>query len=119
MINGFTELGNVLDSAMKGRAKANDTVSNELGTINSDMSLSTDSFDKPIPKGDYMVDVRLTHNHGMEVQGSGSHGGHEGGNGSHSHTVAVRTLKAGDRVLVAIVGTERIVTNIITSSNNI
>ena len=119
MRSGFNELGDVLHGNMQKVSKTNDTISSELGTINSDMSLTTDSFTSPIPQGDYMVDIRLTSNHGFTLTGSGTHSGHESGNGSHTHSLNVRTLKAGDRVLVSKVGKERIVTAIVTSSKNI
>ena len=118
-LNGFTELGNTLQSNIQNVARITNTISTELGKINSDFSLTTDSFTVPIPKGDYMVDISLTSNHGMTIDGAGQHGGHESGNGSHTHTVKPRCLQAGDRVLVAKAGTERIVVAVVTSSNNI
>ena len=109
MIDGFTKLGNTIHGAMQNVTAANSSVVVELGKINSDMSLTTDSFKVPIPKGDYMVDIALTSTPGVRIESYGS----------HTHTFRNRVLKAGDRVVVMRVGTERIVTNIVTSSSNI
>lgn len=117
--DNFSALGNVLHNTMQNVVKGNSSVSVELGIINSDLSLTTDSFPQPIPKGSYMVSIHLTSNHGWEIEGNGAHGGHESGNGAHTHTIKFRKLQSGDRVLVARAGTERIVMAIVTSSNNI
>lgn len=129
-MNNIQRLGNTLDGRMKKTSGAAVPTSIELGTINSNLSLSTDSLKSPIPKGDYMVDIRLasstyntdstTHSHS-----GGTHGGHTGGSGSHSHDggdhthripEAFRALKSGDRVLVAWCGNEPVVIAIVTSS---
>lgn len=123
-------LGNILDGRMKKASAAASTVPIELGTINSNMSLTTDSLQSSIPKGEYMVDSRLccntydtsntTHSHS-----GGSHGGHESGSGTHTHSGGEHThrlpdnfrgLKAGDRVLVAWCGNEPVVIAIVVSS---
>ena len=117
--NGFADLGNTIGGAMRNMSKANNTISCELGVINADMSLTPDNFPCPIPKGSYMVDVRLTSNPGISLTGEGTHSGHEYGTGAHSHEVKTTKLKAGDRVLICKVGNERIVTCVITSSENL
>ena len=109
----------------------------ELGTINGNLSLSLDSLQTPIPKGDYMVSLELTHENyftynelnssakkphhhegGTHSQFSGD-GYHTHDDGLHDHRVpsVFRGLKAGDRVLVAKVGAEHIVISIVVSSN--
>lgn len=104
-------------------------VSIELGTIQSNMALKTDSLQSTIPKGDYMVDITLasstyntsteshTHSGGAHAQysGSGVHT-HDGGDHSHRLPENFRGLKAGDRVLVAWCGNEPVVIAIVTSS---
>lgn len=129
-MNNKERLGNVLDGRMKRTSGAAVPTCVELGTINNNMSLSTDSLQSPIPRGDYMIDARLgcstydtsstTHSHS-----GGSHGGHEGGSGDHSHSGGehthrlpdnFRALKAGDRVMVAWCGNEPIVVAIVVSS---
>lgn len=112
----------------------------ELGTIKADLSLVTDRFQVPIPKGEYLVCRSLTvkdpltttktgqgtHPHGS----SGSHGGHTAGDGSHSHPNTegahvhdvvrppeLAPLKDGDRVLVAWVNSgDPVVIDVVTTS---
>lgn len=94
----------------------------ELGTINTDLSLTTDRFPISIPKGDYLVGRSLTLKEPLiTVQTStivvGDHGG-------HNHSVAVTRpgemapLKPGDRVLVAWVneGTDPVVIDVVETS---
>ncbi len=131
MGKNVNRLGNILAVRMQSTAKANIPTTLELGTINSDKSLTTDSLPARISPGDYMIDIRLiadtyeteetTHTHS-----GGSHGGHESGSGSHTHDggkhkhglpSAFRAVKAGDRVLVAWIGNEPIVVAIVVSGN--
>lgn len=130
MPSNLQRYGDVLAGRMKKTAGAAVPTSLELGTINSNLSLSTDSLQTPIPKGEYMVDIRLssdtydtsstTHTHS-----GGQHGGHTSGDGSHAHgggehthrlPDAFRVLKSGDRVLVAWCGNEPIIISIVVSS---
>lgn len=115
----------------------------DFGVIQSDMSLKTNTYAKPIPRTDYSVCRQLTlgptwahltytigagkpndgtHSHGS----SGTHGGHSGGDGSHQHKdegphvhdvlipEKMRSIKPGDRVLVAWVQNEAVVIDIVT-----
>lgn len=130
MGSNMQRLGDTLAGRMKLTASGAVPTTVELGTINANLSLTTDSMKSPIPKGDYMVDVRLkaaTYRTGKETHthSGGSHGGHESGSGSHSHDGGshdhalpeeFRALKAGDRVLVVWCGNEPVVTNILVSS---
>lgn len=118
MKNGFTELGDTLQGNMQRVSSILNTKSAEMGTINADLSLTTDSFPVPIPKGDYMVDARLVSGDWLTIE-DGTHSGHTEGIGKHEHTAKVRGLQSGDRVLVAKVGTERIVLAVVVSSNNL
>lgn len=123
-------LGNVLDGRMKITSGAAVPTFIELGTINNNLSLTTDSVQDSIPRGEYMLDSRLrcntyntsktTHTHS-----GGSHGGHEAGTGTHTHSDGehehrlpdeFRGLQAGDRVLVAWCGNEPVVIAIVVSS---
>ena len=129
-MNNLQRLGNIMDGRMKRTSNASVPTTLELGTINSNLSLSTDSLGGSIPVGEYMIDSRLkcstydtsktTHTHS-----GGTHGGHEGGSGDHSHSGGehthrlpeeFRTLKSGDRVLVAWCGNEPVVIAIVVSS---
>ena len=109
----------------------------EFGEIQADYSLLTNTFPLSIPQKDYLVCRDLTRNPGerfsqtQEQQGMHSHGpsgGHaqEGGTGEHVHPGtegehlhdvilpgSMRWLKPGDRVLVAWVGNDAVVIDII------
>ena len=100
----------------------------ELGIVNSNLSITTDSLQAAIPKGDYMVNLMLTgsrrtsseshdHSGGAHSQYSGN-GSHTHSDGEHSHELpeGFRTLRAGDRVLVAWCGNEPVVIAIVVSS---
>ena len=133
------KLGYMLGEEMRRTAKGQSGVCLELGVINSDLSLSVSSLKNSIPKGDYMITLHLltkdtnepltvTANDGLHSHGpSGSHSQYSG-SGEHSHTnegphthvvlvgETIRGLLAGDRVLVAWVGTEPVVVDILISS---
>lgn len=96
----------------------------DFGAIQADYSLKTNNFAKPIPKGEYSVLRQLTLGPAGSVLTAtltqGTHGGHISGNGTHDHTIQVpekmRSLKPGDRVLVAWVQNEAVVLDIVTKS---
>lgn len=132
MSSNMQRLGETIAGRMKKTASAAMPTWIELGIINSNLSLTTDSLKTPIPRGDYMVNLMLTgqyyetssetHSHSG---GSHSHSGddhsHTGGShshdgGAHSHGVTLRKLRAGDRVLVAWCGNEPVVIAVVTSS---
>ena len=137
--NPIEDLGKLMDSQMKKVAGANKGIAVELGKINANMSLSVGSLANAIPKGDYMVSLRLTissleldtsmtsletSNENMETGESEGHkhtiSGHSHSVDGHKHTVTLpsqlRSIQPGDRVLVAWVGTEPIVVDIVVSS---
>ena len=115
MSKNFQRLGATLSNRMKKTANGAVPTTIELGIVNANLSITTDSLPAEIPKGDYMVDLRLTG--GLGISG-GTHEGHEEGNGTHSHTLpsSFRGLRAGDRILVAWCGNEPVVIAIVTSS---
>jgi hypothetical protein len=101
----------------------------DFGGIQDDLSLKTNTFPIPIPKTDYSVLRHLSYGAAGSVltktkeDGLHSHSGgdHSHDNdGSHAHDVLVpekmRTIKAGDRVLVAWVGNDAIVIDIVLSA---
>lgn len=106
MGNNMKRLGEVLAGRMQKTAKSNTQTTLELGTINSDLSLSVDGLSGRIARGDYMVDVRLTHDDYRT-----------GETDDHTHRLPApfRKLRAGDRVLVAWVGFEPIIVSIVVS----
>ena len=129
MGSNLQRLGDTLAGRMKKTASGAVPTTVELGIINANLSLTTDSMKSPIPKGDYMVDIRLkattyrtskeTHSHDggshSQFAGSGLHS-HDGGEHDHALPEEFRALKAGDRVLVVWCGNEPVVTNILSSS---
>ena len=128
MSKNMQRLGSTLSNRMKRTAKGAVLTTIELGVVNSNLSITTDSLQAAIPKGDYMVNLMLTgsretssevhtHSGGSHSQYSGS-GTHTHNDGEHSHTVpeGFRCLKPGDRILVAWCGTEPVVIAIVVSS---
>lgn len=134
MSSNMQRLGDTLASRMKKTSAAAIPTTIELGTIGSNLSLTTDSLPVPIPKGDYMINLMLagdsyrtsseTHSHsGGSHSHSGTDHSHSGGShthdgGAHSHELpsAFRSLKGGDRVLVAWCGNEPVVVAVVVSS---
>lgn len=87
MGKNIQRLGNVLSDRMKRTANANSTLPLELGTINGDGSLKTDSLTGNIGPADYMVDKSFK----------------------------TTPLSAGDRVLVAWAGGEPVIVAVVTA----
>lgn len=125
MSSPIEELGKLMDGQMKNVMRANMGISLELGVIGSNLSLSVASLGNAIPKGDYMVSLHLIDNimklNTTDVALSTDQAdGHSHTINEHKHTVTLparlRGIKAGDRVLVAWVGTEPVVVDIVVSS---
>ena len=119
-MNNMQRLGEILTDRMKRTSSAAVPTAIELGTINGNLSLTTDSLPAPIPKGDYMINLMLAANSYRTSSESHSHSGsdHSHSGGSHSHALpdAFRSLRAGDRVLVAWCGNEPVVIAVVVSS---
>ena len=112
MPSNMQRLGETLTNRMKKTSAAAVPTTIELGRIGNNQTLITDSLRTAIPKGEYMVNLTLT---GESKTGS------ETDNesiASHSHQLpdSIRTLKVGDRVLVAWCGNEPIIIAIVVSS---
>ena len=140
---GMNKLAQVIQQRMRKNQDADGALVLDFGTIQKDMSLKTNTFAIPIPQADYRVARHLTlgptgnvltqtatdgkHDHGS----SGSHGGHISGSGTHVHTgegphvhnvlipEKMRSIKPGDRVLVAWVQSEAVVIDIILRGNQV
>jgi len=136
---GINKLGKVLQQRIRENSKSPLVL--DFGVIQGDYSLLTNTYPIPIPKSDYLVCRQLTlgatgtlltitakdgaHTHGP----SGEHGGHISGTGEHSHTdeaphthaalipEKMRSIKPGDRVLVAWVQNDAIVIDIVLSAS--
>lgn len=105
MSQNMQRLGKTLSNRMNKTAHGAVRTTMELGRINANLSLTPDSLQATIPKGDYMVNLMLTG--GTSITG-----------GDHSHALpsAFRGIQAGDRVLVAWCGNEPVVVAIVVSS---
>lgn len=108
--SNIQKLGNTLAGQMKRTANGAVPTTLELGRINDNLSLSTDSLRTAIPKGDYMVALHLS---GISYRTSQEPAGEP-----HSHGLpdVFRQLQAGDRVLVAWCGNEPVIISIVVSS---
>ena len=119
MSKNTQRLGDVLSRRMKKTAKGAVPTGTELGVINSNLSLTTDSLQAAIPKGDYMVNLMLTGGISTSTEShthTGADHSHSGGAHSHNLPDGFRGLHAGDRVLVAWCGNEPVVVAIVVSS---
>ena len=126
--NPIEELGNILQRQMLGMAQAGQVLALELGVITGDLGLSVASLSNVIPKGDYMVSLRLqigsltlnTSGVSLTTETASGPDSHSHSIKSHNHTVTLpiqlRSIQPGDRVLVAWAGTEPIVVDIVVSS---
>lgn len=105
---GANKLARTLSNRMKNESKSSLVL--DFGSINSDYSLTTNTFPVKIPKKDYTV---CRHISGMSLGTSG------GSRGSHSHSIPVPKLKPGDRVLVAWIQSEAVVVDVIVSASSL
>lgn len=80
----------------------------DFGVIQSDKSLICDGFDVPIPKDDYLICRSLSHGTIVTTEVNG-----------HKHNVKIPALKQGDRVLVAWLGNDAIVIDVLTDAADV
>ena len=126
---GMNKLARAIASRI--RRASDDSMSDlilDFGVINDDMSLQTNTFPVPIPKGQYRVCRQLTLGKTLEhltdtaQDGTHSHPG-VGSGGAHSHNVLIpekmRSIKAGDHVLVGWVQDDPVVIDVILSSERL
>ena len=123
--HGANQLTNTITGMMKGIADKPPQI--DIGIINSDYSLTTNSFKRPIPKTQYSVCRQLlydpkvplteTYEDGDHVHSCGGPCDWPAPSGAHVHQVKLppkmRWLKPGDKVLVAIIQNEFVVIDII------
>lgn len=123
---GVNKLASVLQNRMHCMNEKPQVL--DFGQIQGDMSLLTNQFPKPIPQGDYMVCRQLTlgsksspiDSEPMTQESGNFDGKHDpihASEGKHQHILLVpekmRSIKPGDRVLVAWVGDDACVIDII------
>lgn len=116
MGGNIQKLGNVLSDRMKKSSAAAVPTTLELGVINNDFSLTTDSLKVAIPKGDYMVNLVLASKTYNTSTATHEHSGELHYTHDHRLPEDFRALKGGDRVLVAWCGSEPVVIAIVVSS---
>lgn len=105
---------------MSGRATktAKDAIPTtiELGQLDGNLALTTDTIKTPIPKGDYLVPLMTT---GDFLTEDTSPSCSEGGTCTHNHRLPeneYRSLQPGDRVLVAWCGNEPVIVTVVVPS---
>lgn len=103
MSKNMQRLGATLSNRMKRTANGAVPTTIELGVVNANLSITTDSLKAAIQKGDYMVNLMLTGNQSINGE-------------AHDMPDGFRGLKAGDRVLVAWCGNEPVVIAVVVSS---
>lgn len=99
----------------------------DFGIINSDYSLTTNTFPRPIPKGDYSVCRAATYDPGVPLTQSYNDGEHSqpdaGYGGAHTHDIRLPEkmywIRPGDKVLVAWVQDEAVVVDLVYSSSRV
>ncbi len=120
---GINKLAGVLSQRMKSENESPLVL--DFGEIQANGSLVTNTFPKPIPKGEYSICRQLTlgavGEEFAETKQDGSHAHPEvEEGGEHSHIVVLpekmRSVGTGDRVLVAWVQNEAVVVDIIERS---
>lgn len=117
--SGANALTNTLHAMIKGISDKPPVL--DFGIINSDFSITCNTFPCAIPKSDYNVCRHLLYDPGEELTETyvdGEHGHPDAEPpGTHKHAVKLpkkmRWLQPGDKVLVAIVGNEFCVIDIV------
>ena len=110
--NKFTNM--MIDMSKKVSDKP---LSLDFGLINGDLSLTTNTFPKPIPKGEYSICRSVAYDPSVPLTQTYTDGEHDhpgaGPPGVHQHNVRLPKkmywLLPGDRVLVAWVQNEAVV----------
>ncbi|MBQ3451974.1 MAG: hypothetical protein IJL12_08770 [Selenomonadaceae bacterium] len=122
---GANALTNTLTGMMKKIADKPPVL--DFGIINTDLSLTINSFPRPVPLSDYSICRQLLYDPNIpltETYVDGSHDHPEASPpGTHSHKVKLpkkmRRLKAGDKVLVAIIQNEFVVVDIVYNAEHL
>lgn len=118
---GANSLTNTLTHMMKSVAGEMGKPQLAFGIINADYSLTINGFKCPIPKSDYSVCRSLLYNPAVPLTETYVDGGHDHYDvvpyETHQHQVRLpkkmRRLKPGDKILVAILGNEFCVIDIV------
>jgi hypothetical protein len=106
MSTNIQRFASIMSSRMKQTSTAAVPTTLELGTVQSNMSITTDGLQAVIPRGDYMVNLTLTG--GRTTSKVEDH--------THDLPDSFRGLQPGDRILVAWCGNEPVVIAIVVGS---
>lgn len=109
---GLNKLARVMTQRSQQVKENGDSLILDIGSIQGDMSLLTNTFPIKIPQGEYHV-CRLVNGFKYEINEGGYHGTHVSGDGYHTHISKPPALKKGDRVLVAWIQNEAVVIDVI------
>jgi hypothetical protein len=116
---GLSKLASVIKGIAKGEQDTTPVL--DFGEIREDYSLLCNMYSIPIPKSDYQICRYLTYGDSeTKTTSSVSVGDH----GGHSHTVSIvrgkdKKVSAGDRVLVAWVGDDPVVIDVILPAEDV
>lgn len=116
MAKNVERLGKIIAKRSTQTARAAIPTTLELGDVDANLALTTETIKTPIPKGDYLVTLTLTGDFLTENQSPSCS---ESGTCTHNHRLPeneFRGLLPGDRVLVAWCGNEPVVISIVISS---
>lgn len=112
--SGTTKLTGTLQGMMK--SIADNPPQLDFGTINSDYSLTLNTFRAPVPVDSYNVCRQLLYDPEVELTVTDEAGHHV-----HTHNVILpakmRRLKPGDKVLCAIISNELVVIDMVFDSS--
>ena len=119
--HGANKFANALSGMMNSVAGQKSKAQIDFGIIHSDYSLTTNTFPKPIPKENYSVCRHLLYNPAVPLTETYVDGGHDHYNEvpyeTHQHKVKLPRkmywLRPGQKVLVAIIGNEFVVIDIV------
>ena len=114
MKSNIEKLGETINKRVQDTFGARTAIIAELGTVTGNLGIQVASVGNIIPKGAYLISTRLTMGEkDAEFTGTTTDGYHP-----HSHRAKLpeemRSIKAGDRVLVIWCGNEPVVTDILT-----
>lgn len=120
--SGATALTNTLHGMIKSMTDRPPVL--DFGVINADYSLKINTFAKPVPKNEYSVCRQLLYDPSVELTTTYFDGTHDHYNEvaaeAHQHKVKLPKkmfwLRPGQKVLVAIIGNEFVVIDIVYSA---
>lgn len=110
-MDNFERVGRAIASRTKATFNSMSSVTTEFGIIQDNLSLRVTGISDPIPKGSYMLDIRLA---GKSYKTGEAYV--DGGRHRHDMPEEFRGIRAGDRVAVMWIGNEPVVVAIVTES---